>query len=322
MYYKRRGAEAIDPYNINEVPPLTPITKSGSKSSPLNIQVVQSREFFDTHEHNKALTFYKTRSRARGRVLIINNYKFDEPEAAPEREGAEIDDINLKALFYQIGCDVEHYINKTKEEMLNIINTFAQNTSEADICFVIIMSHGTNRNNHTYVYGKDMRMIRATDIIDEFTNQRCKTFFGKPKVFLFQVCRGRDRDTLVSKQTDGAQVFTFENIEKDTEKEYGRTYSDILIGNATVTGYTAHRDCDSGTWYIEAFCKVLQTHAFEYSLEDMLSIVDDLVKKRRSENGTVQTPEMVNWGFKKLYLHPGIYMNSDGNIEQIRNAIN
>lgn len=122
------------------------------------------------------------------------------------------------------------------------------------------------------------------------------------------------------RNTDGRQVFTFEVLPHNARKnanEFDRIYSDILIGNATVTGYTAHRDCDSGTWYIEAFCTVLQSHAFEYSMDEMLLLVDDLVKKRVSENGTVQTPEMINWAFKKLYLHPGIYMNSDESIEPI-----
>lgn len=137
--------------------------------------------------HNKALSFYKTRSRDRGRVLIINNYTFENPDK--KRDGAEIDDMNLKSLFSQVGCEVMHCANKTTTEMRDIIHEFAQSKSEADICFVIVMSHGVSIKNETYIYGTDLGKMNAADIIDEFSNLRCKTFLGKPKVFLFQVCR-------------------------------------------------------------------------------------------------------------------------------------
>lgn len=46
-------------------------------------------------------------------------------------------------------------------------------------------------------------------------------------------------------------------------------------------------------------------------VDDLLMLVDQGLRKRVSEMLTVQTGEYSNRGFKKLYLHPGIYYEDD-----------
>lgn len=72
-----------------------------------------------------------------------------------------------------------------------IIQDFARNKENVqyDICFVIIMSHGNEENNDTIIYGTDWLYVSASKILKYFTNENCRPLRGKPKVFLFQVCR-------------------------------------------------------------------------------------------------------------------------------------
>lgn len=74
--------------------------------------------------------------------------------------------------------------------MEQIIKDFAGDNinSQYDICFVIIMSHGS-QNNDTIIYGLDNKYISASFVEKQFSNEYCKSWRHKPKIFLYQVCR-------------------------------------------------------------------------------------------------------------------------------------
>ena len=48
------------------------------------------------------------------------------------------------------------------------------------------MSHGC----HEAIYGIDGRQVLEADIRATFTSQQCPALRGKPKMFIFQSCRG------------------------------------------------------------------------------------------------------------------------------------
>lgn len=86
-----------------------------SQSQPLKVKVQPSETFYDTPQHNRHLEFYSTRSKKRGRLLIINNFKFSkEGKTNGYRNGADVDNANLVTLFKQMGgWDIVLEINKT-----------------------------------------------------------------------------------------------------------------------------------------------------------------------------------------------------------------
>ncbi|XP_060535295.1 caspase-3-like [Cylas formicarius] len=274
-------------------------------TSPLNIKVKLADDFHDSPKYNSNLQYYQTRSKNRGRVLIINNYEFLETKHK-YRKGAIVDEENIEKLFNQMGGYViEKHSNKTTEEMRVIMKDFTKYKSEkkCDICFVFIMSHGCEELNKTIIYGIDGKHISATDVQSYFTNKKCKLFKGKPKVFIYQVCRGSDRDISIQHtDTDG--------MEHKPLATRLRSIEDMLIGYATLQGYKAHRDTYRGTWYIELICQNFMEYANKQSVDHLLMMVDQGLRKRLSEDRTMQTSEVKNKGFKKLYLNPGIYQEN------------
>lgn len=76
-------------------------------------------------------------------------------------------------------------------------------------------------------------------------------------------------------------------------------------------GYKSHRNPVRGSWYIEIFCEKFMNFAHNTSLEEVLMLVDQGLKRRMSEWYSMQTSEHSYRGFKKLYLHPGIYYEDD-----------
>ena len=69
---------------------------------------------------------------------------------------------------------------------------------KVDSCFVIISSHGreAGKGVDAEIIGIDYKEdsityenIYCSEIIELFTSKNCKELAGKPKVFIFQMCR-------------------------------------------------------------------------------------------------------------------------------------
>ncbi|KAL1501133.1 hypothetical protein ABEB36_006518 [Hypothenemus hampei] len=326
------GGPGITPFREpnDEHDPSSPIeTFSFDKSKePLKINVQLATEFRDSIKFNPNLPFYSCRSSKRGRVLIINNFDFDGTDHKT-RNGAQVDQANLLELFAQMGgWVVKTKNNKTADEMRQILKSFAKEKREkrCDICFVFIMSHGSEELKETIIYGRDGTYLSTSDIQSYFTNEKCPLFRGKPKVFIYQVCRGNDIDL--------PQTFTeFDGKCKNKEEQqqamsnsrnqsisHFRPVEDMLIGYATMQGSKAHRDPYRGTWYIELICKYFMQLAHYESVDNLLVKVDEGLRTRMSEYGTVQTSEHISKGFKKLYLNPGIF-EENGKVSKFESSV-
>ncbi|CAG9819270.1 unnamed protein product [Phaedon cochleariae] len=285
-------------------------------TTPLNVQVTCSKNFFDTYEHNHNLEFYKSRSINRGRAVIINNYRFSQNH--PYRNGAEVDSQNLEELFYQMGgWDFVKHENKTAREMQTILYEFRDcpNNKDYDAFFIIIMSHGTENSNDTVIYGIDEGQLDSTDVQNTFSNENCQSMRGKPKVFILPMCRGARIDiaTNVENKQNTTEHDSIPNKSNTSTSITVRKRSteDMLVGYSTLQGFKAHRDTNRGSWYIEFLCDVFMKHAHNTSVDELLMMIDQRLRYRASEDCGMQTAEHRNKGFKKLYLHPGIYFEGN-----------
>lgn len=78
-----------------------------------------------------------------------------------------------------------------------------------------------------------------------------------------------------------------------------------------ILGYKAHRDYNRGSWYIELLCRVFMNHAHNLTVDSLMMKIDQDLRRRMSENMSMQTAEYRNRGFKRLYLHPGLYFEDN-----------
>jgi len=160
----------------------------------LKVKVVKSTQFYDDESQSK-VPMYKTRSKNRGRLLLINNIEFAKEKL--RRKGAELDEENVAELFRQMGFDVVKYRNLTKKQMEDKITNFRKNSSlkKFDIAAVIVMSHGTGkeRSDSTEVACTDEQLLETTWIINQFDSIQCPQLSGKPKNFHISVLQGRQQ---------------------------------------------------------------------------------------------------------------------------------
>ena len=198
------------------------------------------------------LKSYEMNRNPRGKCIIINNSNFQ--DKAYNRPGAEWDEQALEALFEYLSFDVEIYQNLDSRDMRELVRTIAsENHSESDALFVIVMSHG---GDHDTILGVDQRNITVEEMMSEFKAARCKTLEGKPKVFIFEVCRGSSSEFLEHERRHIDN--TVSRLRGDSTLSRGTSpqEADFLLAFATTPGYYSYRDEDHGTPFIQVSMKM------------------------------------------------------------------
>ncbi|KAK9722439.1 Caspase domain [Popillia japonica] len=195
-----------------------------------------------------------------------------------------------------MGFKIANHRNKSQSNMDSLIQSYCRDSSlkYADIHITIVMSHGGGEGNNTYIETTDNKFVTLESIVNEFSNEKCSYLANKPKIFIFQCCRGKDEDVLPKKrpppQTDAVRFIP------------ARNNADMLLAYATVPGSVSHRDVDRGTWYIQSICKIFMEHAHDTDVENLLKIVDTNLEKTYVEHR--QTSSYENRGFKRCFLNP------------------
>ncbi|XP_046144715.1 caspase-1-like [Osmia bicornis bicornis] len=291
---------------------------------PLCIRVRKASKFLDGPEYENVQR-YPMRSKPRGLVLIITNIHFKHPDIE-SRNSAVHDEQNLKRLFEQMGFQVITHLHLTGEELLEKIKEFSQlkELRKVDSCFIFISSHGNTNTEYevTEIQGVDYnpdskernyKTVLCTDILHNFTAEACPHLAGKPKIFIFQLCRGDRKQKSVKKPrhtTDTCNIRSSDEMInlKMNGKETMRNNADTLIVHATLPGHVAFRDKITGSWFIQILCEVFMNYAHKTHLEDLLHMVDERLKIQRTTNDECQTLMVTSIGFNKhCYLNPGLF---------------
>eukprot|EP00092_Neocalanus_flemingeri_P029028 GFUD01031513.1.p1 GENE.GFUD01031513.1~~GFUD01031513.1.p1 ORF type:complete len:298 (+),score=88.09 GFUD01031513.1:122-1015(+) len=268
----------------------------------VNVQVKQSTEF-----HGDPGDTYRVRSNPKGWVLLINNEKF-ESETFSTRLGSEVDERNLEALFIQLGFKVLVRRNLKKDEMRRELNSFSDLDDHlaSDMAVVCICSHGLDNGK---IITSDCKEIDVReDIMRKFNNEECKNLKGKPKMFIFQACRGSEKDFGIiennreptrSLKSTGVDAIQFKKVP---------TWEDMLIVYSTIPGYVAIRNHFTGAWFVQSFCKVLMEKSHNTDVRRMLDGVAWELREFQGEEGHVEscTYESLNF-YKQLFFNPGMF---------------
>lgn len=154
---------------------------------------------------------YDLKSTKRGLVYIIVNERFT-AEGYPNRIGAYTDYKNMKKLFKPLNLKLMTYYDKTAEEIKSILRSASNKPDLAErACFIcIISSHGEQwtevdqrRNKRTMehaIVGVDGKRVLTKDLVELFSEEKCRDLNGKPKLFFIQACR----ETIYSKDRSQA----------------------------------------------------------------------------------------------------------------------
>ena len=223
----------------------------------------------------------------RGIGLIFINKKFRDQG---ERKGATIDGDNFGILFKQMGLKFTLCMDYTCQQIRQkILETTLMDFTRCEMLAVGISTHGDDGDQ---LYGYDGPCSLYEDILLPFKPINCPGLTRKPKVFFIQSCRSRKEDQISGNNTEKPCV----DIERD-----------FLLAHSTVWGYKAFRHIKTGSWFITTLREVFEKYRDTHNLEDILTLVNQLVIKKSQEaseqSELVQTCEFVSELTKPLFFH-------------------
>lgn len=202
-----------------------------------------------------------------GYVHVINNETFDYHSP---RTGSQVDVCRLQKFFE----DTLHWRfhideNKSVSKMKNIIAALSEKDfNKFDALFLFILSHGTKYG----ICGTDsdakgeLNIITESEILSMFDSTSCPSLANKPKIFMFQACRGDLDDQGYSVcDTDAVMVKPPQNYKINIPN-----FSEFLLVYPCIPGYTALRNQRYGTYFINALVDELEKY---HRKEDLLKIL-------------------------------------------------
>lgn len=273
---------------------------------------------------------YRMSSRPRGIGLVINNKHFT--CGMKDRVGTDRDADSLVKLFIYLGFYTNRYDDLTGKAMHQKLQDVADIDHSRFDCFMVaVLTHGVNGK----LYSTDGDLIAVQDITKYFDGNNCPALIGKPKVFLFQACRGGRFDYGVELEaTDSAgddlPAHTDAELKEMVEEQYdtiisralddpdetdGGSYkgalpteADFVLAYATVPGYVSWRNSEYGSWFIKALVDTMYELVAKEHLLDILTEVNRRVAEEfQSKGRNKQIPGPVTMLTRKLFFRPGSY---------------
>lgn len=200
---------------------------------------------------NPGLQTYEMSRNPRGLCFVINNLIFQ--HEADNRHGAEFDEAALEALFKELFFAVHVKKNLSGIQMRQVaIDVAAQDHSAYDAFVFIIMSHGGDRDQ---IYGVDGRPVKIEELMSEFIATKCPTLQNKPKLFIFQSCRGSSTESMVP---TNCHIDPVPGFSADSTLARGTCpqEADFLLAFAAAPGYYSYRYPKSGSLFIQVSMKI------------------------------------------------------------------
>ncbi|NXX32348.1 CASP6 protein, partial [Nicator chloris] len=253
---------------------------------------------------------YKMNHQRRGVALIFNHEHFDWHLTLLDRRGTRADRNNLERSLRDLGFEVRVFDDLETGEVLQKIREASEDDHNNADCFVcVFLSHGLD--DHIYAYDDKIKIQIITDM---FRGDRCQSLVGKPKIFIFQACRGDKHDDPVI--AHDAADSSREPLVGETEVDAASVYTlpagaDFIMCYSVAQGYYSHRDTVNGSWYIQDLCETLGKHGSSMEFTEILTVVNRKVSYRRVDCckninaiGKKQIPCFASMLTKKLYFHP------------------
>lgn len=149
---------------------------------------------------------------------------------------------------------------------------------------VCVLSHGRRKANRDEVLGCDGEGVDRSEIINMFADaSKCPKMHMKPKLFIFQACRGEESHPEPRQPVPSAPPPPTEETQTDSGAvpivaSTGRPMkSDYVIASSTIPEHVAFRSTTMGSFYIRHLCKELQERGHIDHVADILTMVNNKV---------------------------------------------
>ncbi|XP_017054530.1 caspase-8 [Drosophila ficusphila] len=294
------NSNASDDQILEVVPPLAikRETQSDSQQVPLS---ATSTAAVPASPLRKKDALELSRENA-GIALIINQREFHRdvnedlkkylaPNTPRRRDGTDVDERRLTAVFSAMGYNVESHSNVDHLSIVQLIRSACDRSLLRDSLVVCILTHGFEEA----VYGSNSIALRITDI----ENVMCSydSLFNKPKLLIIQACQ----EEAPKKGEESPQGLPFKI---DVITQSPGQHVNMVRAMSTVNGFSALRHTHSGSWFIQSLCDAIEQHSASEHIADILTIVTNKVAEKRGKNDECMVPKFNSTFRQHVYFPP------------------
>jgi len=192
---------------------------------------------------------------------------------------ATVDYFDLRTFERKFGFNTHQHNYLTKKEMLKLLKETAEQDFSSYACFVcLIQGYGSKDG----IYGIDDEVISLDAITSLFSQNKCPSLKGKPKIFLIEAFQRVDK-------VSGSNPSSSPTVSE----------ADFLINYATPEKEKGF----SRFGFMSAVEHVFEVYSAKEDLVNMMMRVNKLTTKSYS-GSKVQSPTLINTLTKKVFFKP------------------
>lgn len=247
-----------------KLPNLT--TNNNNNKKPTN----ENTNFVATNSQIESSNYYSLDFKYTGLAVMINNFKFSNqdnnfPDQVVDKDVESFE--TLKKFNFQTNV----FLNQSKFQIDHLITYYTlYDYSDYACVFICMSSHG---GQHTILSSDCVSIEIAEDIIEPF--YKVESLKNKPKIFLFDCCRGEEVQAL--SKADGT------NNKKKTKiiKEFKfADLSNFFFAYSTVINFISELSIRRGSYFMSAFFEVLDNHGKTDDWDELKRKVVKVMKER------------------------------------------
>ncbi|XP_050309740.1 caspase-1-like [Anthonomus grandis grandis] len=303
------------PY-FSKLAPLSPNRRVDPRPSPfiakdvtdnLDDKATEDLRFKEPTHYNLDEFEYDRNGNNPGKLIIFNHQVYDN-EKIKERFGTKRDVNEIIICFQRLGFNVSEddvVTDATIEQVrakLDSVLKDEQTLFQSNCLVVFFLTHGDVKDKLCVKDGE----IKCSDVWMKFND--CKQLEGKPKLFVFQACKGKQFASVDQPESTFNQHSPV-LLDLDTSFSVNDLGPDMLLLYSTLEDYVSFRNPLTGTWFIQELCKNFSSYGRR---DDVISLITRTTKcvsnsyfVMHEDDKTVlkQMPIYVSTLSRKFYLN-------------------
>ncbi|CAG9854779.1 unnamed protein product [Phyllotreta striolata] len=235
-----------------------------------------------------------------GLVYIFNHENFDDYNV-DSRDGSSWDVEELALCLQRLGYNITKENNVLSDLTSAQVRTKIKEIAESDLSqynslIIFVLTHG-NKSNTLRTKDGEIYAIEFWNKIGENP-----TLADKPKMFVFQACKGDGYSTTGSEEIPKSLKSSSKIVPTETfSTNYLKPHT--LTVYATIEGNVSFRDTRRGTWFIQELCKNFSAYGRRDDVLSLLIRTTKCVCWNYAKGNKKQMPFFVSTLRKKFYLN-------------------
>lgn len=134
--------------------------------------------------------------------MLVRFYNMVRFQSGSTRRGAEVDSVDVERAFEALdpSSDFQLIESPSRDELIADLDQIASRSDLSKVSGLVLIfsSHGEGAKDGSSLLQCADKKVKISDLMAKFTAANCPGLVDKPKVFIFECCRGNWEQTVVT----------------------------------------------------------------------------------------------------------------------------